>query len=1204
MSDLQDSGKSRADLIDRDGTLAVVRASDGSDVGSADAGRLDLFVLVDAAGSITAFHGHVDMGTGIRTALAQIVAEELDVAFARVRMVLGDTSVTPDFGPTIASETIQVTSAPLRRAAAQARLHLVAMAAERLGANTEDLVVSDGLVGFRAGDNRSVSYGELLEGERIRLAFADSVETKPVADYRIVGQSQPRVDLAAKASGGLVYVHDMRVPGMLHGRVVRPPYGGIDAGDFVGTSLISVDESSIAHIPGLVALVMEGDFIGIVAEREEQAEEAMRCLRAQWKPHPAMADLGDLEAALMANPSTPRLLLDKGDVDSALAAARTRITRNYVWPYQLHGSIGPSAALAQFESGRLRVWSGTQNPVPMRADLAVLLGIPESAVDVVRMEAAGCYGRNGADDVTADAALLSRAVGKPVRVQLTRDQEHVWEPKGAAQLMSVDGGIDEAGDVTAYDFSCRYPSNAAPSLALLLTGRVSNKAAVIQMGDRTAIGPYEYANHRVVCHDMAPIARAAWLRGVSAMPNTFAHESFIDEAAFAAGVDPVEYRLRYLKDPRASDLVRQLAERAEWEAHTAPRMERDENGVLHGRGFAYALYVHSKFPGYGAAWSAWVADVAVDPSTGDVSVTKVTVGQDSGLMINPDGVKHQIHGNVIQSVSRVTREEVTFSEIGVTSRDWGGYPLLTMPEMPSIDVMMVPRPNEDPLGVGESASVPSAAAIANAIFDATGVRFRELPFTPDRILKGLREAGVATAPEPAALAPPAARARPKKPWLIPLAAAALGAIGSLGVQTLPFRPALSPIARPDASLYSAQTIARGQMLAKLGACFTCHTVEDGAPLAGGLAIETPFGNVYSTNITPDVATGIGAWSFEAFARAMREGVRQNGQHLYPAFPYTSFARTSDSDLHALYAFLMAQPAVAQANKSNDLRFPFSMRPLMALWNTMFHKATTFTPDAARSVLWNRGAYLVEGLGHCSACHSPRNALGAEESGKFHLVGGMVDGWAAPALNALSRAPIAWDETAFYDYLRTGFSPAHGAAAGPMGPVVAELKDLPDDDIRAMAHYLASLGPQTVASTDTAAAVAKLDAAASVRARMPASYVGARIFDGACAVCHEQGRGPTLFGVKPSLAVNTAVHSDEADTLVRVILEGIRVPGLGELGVMPSFQHHLDDAQITELATYIRARFAPDKEAWADLSGTVGRIRARPSLDSVRSRADH
>jgi nicotinate dehydrogenase subunit B len=337
---------------------------------------------------------------------------------------------------------------------------------------------------------------------------------------------------------------------------------------------------------------------------------------------------------------------------------------------------------------------------------------------------------------------------------------------------------------------------------------------------------------------------------------------------------------------------------------------------------------------------------------------------------------------------------------------------------------------------------------------------------------------------------------------------------------------------------------------------------------------------------------------------MREGVRQNGQHLYPAFPYTSFARTSDSDLHALYAFLMAQPAVAQANKSNDLRFPFSMRPLMALWNTMFHKATTFTPDAARSVLWNRGAYLVEGLGHCSACHSPRNALGAEESGKFHLVGGMVDGWAAPALNALSRAPIAWDETAFYDYLRTGFSPAHGAAAGPMGPVVAELKDLPDDDIRAMAHYLASLGPQTVASTDTAAAVAKLDAAASVRARMPASYVGARIFDGACAVCHEQGRGPTLFGVKPSLAVNTAVHADEADTLVRVILEGIRVPGLGELGVMPSFQHHLDDAQITELATYIRARFAPDKEAWADLSGTVGRIRARPSLDSVRSRADH
>src|SRR5271154_2212414 len=374
----------------------------------------------------------------------------------------------------------------------------------------------------------------------------------------------------------------------------------------------------------------------------------------------------------------------------------------------------------------------------MRADLALLLDMPSESIDVVRMETAGCYGRNGADDVTADAALLARAVGRPVRVQLSRDQEHQWEPKGAAQLMNVDGGLDHAGGVAAYDFSTRYPSNNAPTLALLLTAKIAPTPVVSEMGDRTAIGPYDFDNHRVVVHDMAPIVRAAWLRGVSAMPNTFAHEVYIDELAIAAGVDPIEYRLRYLRDPRGAELVRQLAARAGWQPHQSATRRRDEHGILHGRGFAYALYVHSKFPGSGAAWSAWVADVAVNADTGEVALTKITVGQDSGLMINPDGVKHQIHGNVIQSTSRVLKEQVSFSDFAVASREWGTYPLLTFPELPPIDVLMVPRPNEDPLGVGESASVPSAAAIANAIFDATGVRFREPPFTPERILKGLR----------------------------------------------------------------------------------------------------------------------------------------------------------------------------------------------------------------------------------------------------------------------------------------------------------------------------------------------------------------------------------------------------------------------------------------------------------------------------------
>ncbi|MBN9014125.1 MAG: xanthine dehydrogenase family protein molybdopterin-binding subunit, partial [Rhizobiales bacterium] len=318
---------------------------------------------------------------------------------------------------------------------------------------------------------------------------------------------------------------------------------------------------------------------------------------------------------------------------------------------------------------------------------AKLMALPEARIDVIRLEAAGCYGRNGADDVSADAALLSRAVGRPVRVQLTREQEHAWDPKGTGQLMEVNGGLDANGEPAAYDFATRYPSNAAPTLALLLTGAVPPVAATWQMGDRTAIPPYDYQAMRIVAHDMAPIVRASWFRGVSALPNTFAHESYIDELATEANVDPVEYRLRYLKDERAAKLVRDVAERAKWEPRPTWTPKDADGDVVRGRGFAYAVYVHGPFPGKAAAWSAWVADVAVNKATGDVAVTHVTVGQDSGLVINPDGVRHQIHGNVIQSTSRALMEEVTFEPSAVASREWGGYPIITFPEVPTIDVV-------------------------------------------------------------------------------------------------------------------------------------------------------------------------------------------------------------------------------------------------------------------------------------------------------------------------------------------------------------------------------------------------------------------------------------------------------------------------------------------------------------------------------------
>ena len=966
MSALQPRGLTRTSLLARPGVLAIVRGSE-----ALDPERLEPFVVVSADGAVMAFNGHVDLGTGIRTALAQIVAEELDVAFSSVTMILGDTALTPDQGPTIASETIQIAAVPLRRAAAQARRELIARAAHRLGVRAETLAVEDGVV---RAPGAEISYAELVGNATTWLSLDEATPVKPVAEHRLVGTSVPRVDLPAKAAGALVYVHDFRVPGMLHGRVVRPPYAGVDSGPFVGRSLIGVDRASVAHIPGLVAVVSEGDFVGVVAEREEQAEAAMSALKVEWRPTPRLPDLGDLAGALSAHPSTPRVLLDRGDVEGGLAHAAKRLTRRYVWPYQMHASIGPSCAVADLSEGRLRVWSGTQNPQILRDDLALLTGLPQGAVEVIRMEAAGCYGRNGADDVSADAALLARAAGRPVRVQLTRAQEHLWEPKGAAQLVDVDGGLDSAGGVSAYKLDTRYPSNLATNLALLLTGRVPPEPQVAQMGDRTAIGPYEFANKRIVCHDMAPIVRASWFRGVSALPNTFAHESWVDEAASEAGADPIEYRLRYLHDLRGRALIEKLAEKVGWESGAAPHKKRDEHGRRVGRGFAYALYVHSKFPGYGAAWAAWVADVAVDTNTGEVTLSRVSIAQDSGLTINPEGVRHQIHGNVVQSTSRVLKEEVAFTQLAVQSRDWGGYPLLTFPELPAIDVTLMPAPDDTALGVGESASVPSAAAIANAIYDATGVRFREPPFTPERVLRGLREAGLA--PPAPALSPPRRRGA-LFAKLKPVAYAAAGAVASLALFSWPWSLALAPIARPDASVYSQATRDKGRVLAELGGCVHCHSAEGGASLAGGRPIETPFGRLWSTNLTPDLEAGIGGWSFEAFRRALREGVSRDGHRLYPAFPFTSFAKASDEDLTAIYAYLMAEPAVAALNRKPELRFPYSLRPLNALWNGLYHDSRPFAPNPNQSEKWNRGAYLVEGIGHCSACHSPRDALGGE-----------------------------------------------------------------------------------------------------------------------------------------------------------------------------------------------------------------------------------
>ena len=1224
MSSRSAGWRTRSDFRQAAGVLLVLREPSAAPppapgqppvIAGDPAEGLEVLLALADDGRATALAGHVDLGTGLATAYAQIVAEELDLSIAQVDVVLGDTARAPNQGPTIASTSIQRHAQPLRQAAATARAWLLVEAAGRWALDAQALRTAAGEV--IASDGRRLPYAALLAGRHVDLMLDEAVSTKPEVDYTLVGQSVPRSDLAAKVSGEAVYVHDMRLPGMLHGRVVRPPYAGVDAGDFVGRSLLRVDEASLAHLPGIERVLVIGDFIGIVAQREEVAEAAMRALRVEWAPFTPVTPLDDLAAAISAHPSQPRVVAEQGDVQAALGQAAQRFDRQYLWPYQLHASIGPSCALADWvgqgaDGPRATVWAGTQNPHVLRADLARLTGLAASAIEVVRLEAAGCYGRNGADDVAADALLLARAVGRPVRVQLSREQEHAWEPKGAAQLMQVRGGLAADGTPLGYDFATHYPSNGAPTLALLLTGAVPAVAQTFEMGDRTAVPPYAFADQRITVHDMAPILRASWLRGVSALPNSFAHESYIDELATAAGVDPVDYRLRHLPDPRAAELVRATADRAGWRPHTAPQGQPasppDAQGDvwLPGQGFAYARYIHSKFPGFGAAWAAWVADVQVNPRTGQVHVSRVVVGHDAGLMINPRGVLQQVHGNVLQTTSRAMQEQLRIDPAlrTVASRDWGSYPILQFSEVPVVDVLLMPRPGEPALGVGESASVPGTAAIANAIFDATGVRLRSPPFTPEVVRAALGLASDAAAggagqalPAASAVAARVAAADPqrprRRPWAV--AGALLGALLGLGAALLGWRPAIAPVLASPAGLYSAAVVERGRVLAALGNCVGCHTAQGGTPNAGGRPMATPFGTVYATNLTPDPATGIGQWSFSAFQRAMREGLSRDGHHLYPAFPYTAFSQVSDDDLTALYAWLMAQPAVAHAVPETRLAFPFKLRPLMGLWNALHlpagpapnAAAGTAPPAGADPLKWARGAYLVNGLGHCGACHTPRDALGAERSRSAYLGGAIADGWEAPALGALSRSPVRWTEAALLHYLRRGHHAEHGIAGGPMAGVVQQLAQAPEADLAAMAHYLVAL--QAPAATAAPTALALVRQAAAQTSLLPGP--GQRLFNGACGACHHDADGPALLGLNQALALNPNLHSGRPDNLLRTILDGIWQPAFPEIGHMPAFRHALDDAQIAELAAWMRQRYAPGQPPWPDLAAQVARLRA-------------
>lgn len=692
--------------------------------------RLDDWLSIEPDGTVTAFSGKVELGTGVRTALAQIVAEELDVPLERVKMVMGDTARTPDEGYTAGSMTISSSGSALRQAAAEARKILLELAAEKLDANPDELTVQEGTVLVNRHPERRITYAELMSGKLFNREVTNQAPLKIPAAYRIVGTSTPREDIPRKVSGQASFIQDMRVPGMLHARVVRPPS--------VGAKLVSLKESSVQEIRGLVKVVRRGNFIGVIAEREEQAIQAAKQLEVEWQESPTLPRMEDLYSYLRSQPTDDSILIDEGKVEASLKHAPRRLQATYFQPYHAHASIGPSCALADVKEDQATVWASTPGPYPLGGALAGLLEIPVENIHVIHVEGAGSYGQNGSDDAAADAVILSQAVGQPVRVQWSREDEFMWEPKAPAMVMEVTAGLNAQGDVLAWDYHVWSPSHVARArfagqlvASQLVSGEPAPQGRFSFGAERNAQTNYSFPVQRVTVHYLpdSPL-RASSFRSLGGAENTFANESFMDELATAASVDAVEYRLRYLADPRAQDVLKAAAQRANWETRRSPRA--GEGDLVDGRGVAFAQYENDQ------AIVACIANVQVNQSSGAVHVRNIFVAHDCGLIINPDGLRNQIEGNVLQSLSRALKEEVKFDEWRVTSRDWDTYPILTFSEVPEVDILLINHPDQPALGAGEPSSVTTAAAVANAIFDAIGVRIRQIPFTPDRIRAALR----------------------------------------------------------------------------------------------------------------------------------------------------------------------------------------------------------------------------------------------------------------------------------------------------------------------------------------------------------------------------------------------------------------------------------------------------------------------------------
>jgi CO/xanthine dehydrogenase Mo-binding subunit len=690
--------------------------------------RLDRWLRIGRDGTVTAFPGKVEIGQGILTALRQIVAEELDVALERVRLAPTDTSYSPDEGMTSGSRSIQEGGIALRHAAAEARELLLARAAAKLGVSLEQLSVADGVISTRGG--ASVSYWELADEELLAREASGDAAPKPAAQRRIVGAAVPRHDIPGKVTGAPAYLQDLELPGMLHGRVLRPPS--------YGARLVALDEAELRALPGVAALVRDGSFVGLVAEREEQAVKALARARriARWDEAETLPATPD-PRFLLAEATEDEVISEKGDPDRA--PAHRRLAVEYTRPYIAHASIAPSCAVAIFEAGRYTVWTHSQGVFPLRHDLAYVLGVEESRVTVIHAEGAGCYGHNGADDVALDAALLARAVpGRPVRVQWMREDEFLWEPFGPAMVVRMSAALDAQGNIVAWTHDLwsnghsSRPSGRGGGMAATLAARHLERPFTPQPtgnpplpgggSHRNAIPLYEFPNQRVTNHlvKRAPL-RVSALRSLGANANVFAIESFMDELAAAAGADPIEFRLRHLRDPRARAVIETVAARAGWR-----RNEKGEGS--RGRGIGFARYKNL------ACYVAVIVEVEIG---NEITVKRAWAAIDAGMAVNPDGLRNQTEGGIIQTASWTLKEAVRYDRTRILSRNWEDYPILAFTEAPQVDVIVIDRPEEPPLGAGEGAQGPTAAAIANAVYNAMGVRLRDMPFTRERVLAAL-----------------------------------------------------------------------------------------------------------------------------------------------------------------------------------------------------------------------------------------------------------------------------------------------------------------------------------------------------------------------------------------------------------------------------------------------------------------------------------